>query len=284
MRSCPYGWRMRRLPIIDDLDRYSWPDFPQIAPDGRPISLPQSDARLKEYVLYINARGSQVCGAQKPNGEICRSKPIGRGRCRLHNGTESPRVGRARPAMVRDPNKDLGALERTRYGNYLPKDLAKLYFEERQNEDYVSRRDEISVLVSMLKQKMEGLSEGGTSAQWKLAREQAFELKNSMTDGVGTEAALKRLIQTLTDGTVMIAKEEDIRSIMMDLNQLTKTEILLAEKQSQFLTATQVMNLLAQVIAVIRYHVADERILAQISASIAGLVSQGIGPRVTNEG
>lgn len=272
------------MPIIDDLDKYSWPDFPQIAPNGRPISLPQTEERLKKYVVYITARGAQICGATKPSGELCRSKPVGRGRCRWHGGLESPRVGRHKPAMVRNPEKDLGALERTRYGNYLPKDLAKLYFDERQNEDYVSRRDEISVLVSMLKQKMAGLPEGGTSAQWALARDQVFELKRTMEDGVGTEVMLERLIQTLTGGMVMISKEEDIRSIMMDLNQLTKTEILLAEKQAQFLTATQVMNLLAQVIAVIKYHVADERILTQISASIAGLVSQGIGPRVTVEG
>jgi hypothetical protein len=200
------------------------------------------------------------CGAQRRDGEECRSRPMANGRCRMHGGKSPGGVGSA-------------TLKTGRYSKYLPTRLAARYHEAQADDCLLQLHEEIALTDARLADVLKRVDTGDSGALWTRLHE-AF---NDFVDEQDPRslATLGRLIEA---GMADWHAWDEVGKLISQRQRLVESERKRHVEMQQMVTATQMMTLLAAVVDTVRRHVRDRDALAAISADIGGLVARNALP------
>ncbi len=189
---------------------------------------------------------------------------IGRTVCYMHGGKT--------PAGMASPHTKHG-----RYSKYLPARLLERYQEARTDEELLALREEIALLDARLTDLLKRVDTGESGAIWRELKSTYQEFATSrdhgdvprMTECLG---AMERLINR---GISDYAAWHEVGLVLEQRRRLVESERKRLVELQQVITTEHAMTLLAVVVDVIRRHVQDTGVLANISADISRLVASG---------
>lgn len=211
------------------------------------------------------------CGAKKRNGEPCGSWGRENGRCRMHGGNARRGLMTALPAGGR-------------YSKHLPTRLLASYQEARDDPDLLAMRDDIALIDTRLSEVLARLQTGESPNAWLLLSGAIRELEQAARSAEEDEEPGEALEQVGTITAYIgelvrraLSEEsawENARSLVNQRMKLVESERKRMVDLQQMMTSEQAILLATALVATVKQHVTDRRILAAISSDVDRLLSR----------
>lgn len=195
------------------------------------------------------------------------------GRCRLHGGL-TPR-GAALPQY-----------KHGRYSKLLPKGLAESYKRLHHDPEILSAHDEITLLLTLLGDKVESLQSGCSSSEFvaDLNRKwDALESARDKGDQAAMAAALSEVGQAIRQGGKREATVQEIADLVDRKTRVADRELKRQIAIESVISAEKAMVLISAIVESVRRHVDNGSILAAISADV-GAILAGSNPKASGPG
>jgi predicted RNA-binding Zn-ribbon protein involved in translation (DUF1610 family) len=192
----------------------------------------------------------------------CQQRVVVEGeRCRVHGG--------ASPRGVAHPRFQTG-----RYSKYLPDRLAERYEEALKDPELLALRDDIALTDARLADLLEGLSEGAGSGLWQRVKGTYDDMLQAQLAGDArrTIAAFEELGKLITRGVGEGAVWAEVLDVLERRRRLKESERRRLVDAEQIITVERMMALMALVVDVIRQHVADIDVRAEIGNELRSLI------------
>lgn len=170
-----------------------------------------------------------------------------------------------------------------RYSKYLPARLAERYDDARNDPDALALKDERALLEARLTEVLQQVSEGGSGALWKQAKQAFTDLKWALLskDTDAMAASIRTLESLLTKGTDEQAAWDEAYEIVERLRRLVDTERRHQIAAQQVITTTEFMAVMGRISALALLCFGEHRDeLRRFSDGILALVSGGSGSPV----
>lgn len=198
------------------------------------------------------------CGAKIRKGGSCRQQGMRNGRCRMHGGLT--------PAGIASPNFKTG-----RYSKYIPARLLKRYAEGESDSTLMDLRDEIALTDTRISDLLGRADLGDSVELWERLRTQ---LARHDAGDTSAHAECKRLVEK---GIADHHTWDALPPLIEQRRKLVESEAKRLKDMRLMITAEQVMTFVATLSAIVKAHVKDEEILANISRDLIGLTTREPG-------
>lgn len=214
---------------------------------------------------------SHTCGAKTRAGGVCKGKPRGNGRCRMHGGNH--------PSGIASPHYKHGL--RSKYLTAIPSRLGDQYTEARQREDLLELNNEVALLdtrlLDVLKRVEQG-EHGAPDALWialqgAFSKYRAAQAKGAAGANESYEALL--VIENLIEQGVEDAIAwREVYGILEQRRKLVESERKRAVEQQEMLTNKEAMLLFNALLSVVNAHVTDRDTKSKIQSDFIRITSQ----------
>ena len=202
----------------------------------------------------------------KRSGEQCKKDAVpGREVCHIHGG-KTPE-GAALPQF-----------KHGRYARSLPERLAGRYEEAAADPELLSLREDVALLDTRLSQLISRADTGESAEAWSRVQKALKDLRKAEVGGKPDRKREARfaLEDAIEQGGRDIEVWAEIGDHLERRRKLTESERKRLIEMEQMVRADQAMSFVAAVVASVRRHVEEPKILAAISADIAALVHQDV--------
>lgn len=203
------------------------------------------------------------CGAKRTQGPgYCTRRPMPNGRCYMHNGAA------LKGALA--PGFKHGG-----YSKYMKLHLAQTYLETRDDPELLSLREDVALVTNRINELLERVQSGESGAAWKqIARLwKDFQRFRAAGNVPKMQEALELLNEPLAQGFADHAAWEELGLQLDRRARLADQEQRRLEKMQATLTVEEAMGLLGTVLDVLKRHVTDPEVLANIGADLEQLVT-----------
>lgn len=211
-----------------------------------------------------NAGGRVICGAKTRAGTPCQvTKLYSNGRCYHHGGPS--RSGSAHPNF-----------KHGRHSKWLPAHLLATYEAGLADPELLALKDEIAVIDARIAEVGARLSTGESASAWEAVRAGHRAILDGMRES--DPAKLRDGLQGVGDALARADAEAEVWAALYDLfdqrRKLVDGERKLEEVKQQFITANELVTLVAALVDVLRRHIADPKTLGAISTEVRSLIAQ----------
>ncbi len=200
----------------------------------------------------------QVCGARRRNGTYCMGSPVrGANRCRIHGGLSLKGAAH-------------GRFKDGKYTRDLPSRLSERYMKAVNDEKLLELRDDIALIEARIGDLITRVDTGESGAIWKAVKKSyaALRLAAQTNNQAAFAENLSEMGKLINRGFDDYLAWDEIFRAVANRRKLVETERKRLTELKQMMTAEQAMTMLSFVVATIRKHVSDPKILSAISQEI----------------
>lgn len=211
-----------------------------------------------------NAR--QCTATSKRTGNRCKANAVnGRDVCYHHGGKSLQ-------------GSAVATFQTGRYSRYLPERLAERYEEAASDPELLSLREDVALLDTRLSQLIARADTGESAEAWKRVQKTLKDLQKAEAGGKPERKKEARwaLEDAIEQGGTDIEVWTEIGFHLERRRKLTESERKRLIDAEQMVRADQAMSFVAALVASVRKHVEDPRVLAAISADISAIVHQDV--------
>lgn len=201
-------------------------------------------------------RSLQVCGAKNRQGGPCLRTVMENGRCKLHGGASTGRP-----------------LIHGRRSKFMPVRLSERVEEGMSDPNLISVIEDIALVDALIADECQGLGEDTPAQLWAKASGVAYAMKLSLvTEDFGKlTGQVDALIQVMTNGEGIYQRINRILLMTEQKRKLSETEMKRLVHLKQFITATELAVIGAQLLTLINENVKDSNERARIAAGLINL-------------
>lgn len=219
-----------------------------------------------------------LCGAKsKRTGNPCTRPPMANGRC-YHHGGATPR------GMAMHPTAG------GRYSKHLPTRLVAEYQRAREDPELLAMRDEVALIDTRLSEVLGRIQTGESPNAWLQIGAAIRELQQHLRAFEDTEDPdevvdqIRKVGDWIVDLVQRALSEESAwehaRSLINQRMKLVESERKRMVDLQQMMTSEQALLLAGALVATVKQHVTDTRVLAAISSDVDRLLSRSDQGRV----
>ena len=210
--------------------------------------------------ILKNAKGQEICGAQKKGGGICESIIlIGKTqRCWLHGGKSLG--GLASPTI-----------KTGRHSKYLPAGLYEKIAEAQADPLLFELRSEVALVDTRIGELLTRIGKTDSTELWKRLEDGYGDLRKAIMGDGDAQAvvfALGALEKVINDGVGDWAAWKEITVQIEQRRRLVESERLHQKQMQQLVSVDQMMLLAGALLASVKTHVKDKGALMAISKEI----------------
>ena len=198
----------------------------------------------------------QVCGAKNRSGGPCLRSVMDNGRCKLHGGAAT-----GRPII------------HGRRSKFLPVRLAERVADGMSDPNLISVLEDVALIDALIADECQGLGEDTPAQLWAKASEVAYSMKlNLVTEDFNQLAKqVEILIQIMNNGEGIYQRISRILNMTEQKRKLSETEMKRLVHLKQFITATELAVIGAQLLTLINENVKDSKERDRIAAGLVSL-------------
>lgn len=204
------------------------------------------------------------CKAQNRKHEQCGRHAVpGREVCVMHGGKSPRGIAASR-------------FKTGRYSKDLPTRLAGRYQEALEDPDLLKLRDEIAILEARSSELIGNLHSGESGHLWQILNDYADKLVlcRRKGDTAGMAQSLNQIIEIIQKGDRDTRTWDEIYRSFEQTRRLTESEVKRLMAMKNYLSAEELMTLLATVIDCVKNNVTDKTALAAIARDFEILTSK----------
>lgn len=214
---------------------------------------------------YYLPDGTQICGAKTRSGRPCFAIPISTAnRCRMHNG--GARFGPMAPTA-----------KNMRWSKYLPPRMLEKYEEALRDDELLNLRDEIAVIDARIEDLMKRVDTGIAGAWLGVLKSnyEALDIAISTGDAASTIEALEVLGRSINKRLSDFQTWEEVMRLMEQRRRFVESERKRLVEMQQMISSERAYGMVMYLLAIIKEHVTDGKVLAAIGRDVRALIAQG---------
>ena len=200
----------------------------------------------------------QQCTARsRRTGKRCEAWRVKGSSVCYHHGGATPR------------GVEAGAFRHGRYSKSLPDRLASTYQNALTDEQRHELRDELAVSRAKVDDLLRKMKHGESDSLWLLLRERAREMRRASASGEERQAArLQEDILSLIEGGDEALAWADLDRWLGRTQRLSEADMRIAVAKQQWISAEEVMALMAMILDAIRRHVPDQEVRRALAREV----------------
>jgi hypothetical protein len=206
----------------------------------------------------------KICGAKKRGrNEICHSRPMANGRCRLHGGLTPSGTA---SAAYRGKN-------RSKYLTALPARLQPAYELARKAEDLLELNNEIALVDTRINDVLSRVDSGEAGTIWERLSEVCGRFDSAMTekDFTGPQLLFVEMATLIKKGGEDWEVWGEIGKLLEQRRKLVESETKRITQQQEVLTSSEAYLLFNALLSIVNEHVTDRETKAKIQQGFTRL-------------
>jgi hypothetical protein len=189
----------------------------------------------------------QCTARSRRTGQRCEAWRVKGSAVCYHHGGVTPR------------GTDAGAFRHGRYSKSIPDRLTATYQQSLADEQRHDLRDELAVSRAKADDILRGMEHGESDSLWLLLRDKAREMRRASARGEeGRAARLQEEILSLIESGDEALAWADLERWLGRIQRLSEADVRIAIAKQQWISAEQLMTMMALILAAIKRHVPDE--------------------------
>jgi hypothetical protein len=168
------------------------------------------------------------------------------------------------------PNREDG--ERMRY---MDTDVADRYERAINDPELLNLRRDLALMETKIQELMMATGTGESRGTWAELQRQANEFQRvwNRNDVLRSQELLANILTMIATGNVRASAVYDLQQAIEIRRKLSETETKRLVALKQFITAENAMNLVSEVIEIVRKHVTDREQLRECVRDLRGLIT-----------